>query len=101
MFETIPVKTVSPVAGQKVEVSFEQQCRGFLVKNFSSGDIYVSLDENATATEGSIQIPSNCAQTIMSFSGGTYGNWLNGTCYIYADAASSNSVEVQAIWEII
>ena len=101
MFETIPVKTVSPVAGQKVEVSFEQQCRGFLIKNFSSGDIYMSLDENATTTEGSIRIPANCAQTIMSFSGGTYGNWLDGTCYIYADTASSNSVEVQAIWEII
>lgn len=101
MFETIPVKTVSPVAGQKVEVSFEQQCRGFLVKNFSSGDIYMSLDENATTSEGSVRIPSNCAQTIMSFSGGTYGNWLDGTCYIYADATSSNSVEVQAIWEIM
>lgn len=101
MFDTIPVKTVSPVAGQKIEVSFGQQCRGFLIKNFSPGDIYMSLDENATATEGSIRIPSNCAQTIISFSGGTYGNWLDGTCYIYADAASSNSVEVQAIWEII
>ena len=101
MYNEIPVKTVSPVAGEKVQVSFGQQCRGFLIKNFSSGDIYMSLDENATTTEGSIRIPANCAQTIMSFSGGTYGNWLDGTCYIYADAASSNSVEVQAIWEII
>lgn len=101
MFETIPVKTVSPVAGQKVEVSFGQSCRGFLIKNFSSSDIYVSLNENATTTEGSIRIPPNCAQAIMCFSGGTYGNWLDGTCYVYADTASSNSVEVQVIWEII
>lgn len=78
MYNEIPVKTISPVAGQKVEVSFGQQCRGFLVKNFSSGDIYMSLDENATATEGSIRIPSNCAQTIMSFSGGISASMEDG-----------------------
>lgn len=97
MYNAIPVKTVSPVAGQKVKVDFGQQCRGFIIKNFSSGDVYMSLDENASTTEGSIRIPSNCAQTITSFSGGMYGNWTEGICYIYADVASQNSVEIQAI----
>lgn len=92
----LKVKTVSPQAGQKIEVDIQTECRQIIVKNFSEGDIWVSLTANATKVDGMVRIPSYCAQVISCFDAGDY-NWATEKIYVYADTASENTVEVQAV----
>lgn len=92
----LKVKTVSTQAGKAVAVSLGTDCRRVLVKNFSTGDIWVGVTLDSAKTDGMIRIPSETAQLLVPFCAGQYGDLIN-TVYVLADAAEENCVEVQAL----
>lgn len=57
------VKRVT-LAGSAQAVAFDNQATQWLVKNFSSSDVYVAFDSDAE-TDESIKIPSECAQLVV------------------------------------
>ena len=59
------VKRVTLTSGVVSEVTFEGSfCGKWLVKNFSSGDIYASFDEDFTENNA-IKIGSECGQVVI------------------------------------
>ena len=92
----LKVKTASTQAGKAVAVQLGTECRRALVKNFSTGDIWVGVTPDSTKTDGMIRIPSEAAQLLVSFCAGQYGDLIN-TVYVLADTTEENCVEVQAL----
>ena len=90
----LKVKTASTQAGKAVAVSLGTDCRRALVKNFSTGDIWVGVTPDSTKTDGMIRIPSEVAQLLVSFCAGQYGDLIN-TVYVLADTTEENCVEVR------
>lgn len=75
------------------EIEFENICGRYIVKNFTSGDIYVSFDEDATEDD-SIKIPSGYFQEVIA------NEYLGGldlykTTSIYVKGAGE--IEVQQL----
>lgn len=92
--EKLRAKTVTVQAGKMNAVAFDVPFRKVMVKNFGTNDIWISVANDATKTEGSVRIPPECAQAVVLSVG------IGGYCgpvtavYITADAETSG-VEVQ------
>lgn len=82
------------LAGKATAVTFPYPSGKFIVKNFSSGDIYVSF-ENTVAPTSSIRIASGYGQLCeINERGGAAGQEKTKTIYING----TGEVEVQELW---
>ena len=81
-----------PTAEETLIFEFETASSEFLVKNFTDGDIYASLERDATK-EQSVLIPAQTAQVLQY---GSYGGKSN-IVQIIPTATSEKGVEVQCL----
>lgn len=87
------VKRVT-LEGAVMPVSFDYPSGRFLVKNFSSGDVYVSF-ESTVAPASSIKISAGYGQLCeINERGGADGQAKSKTIYLNG----TGEVEVQALW---
>lgn len=87
------VKRVT-LEGAVMPVSFDYPSGRYIVKNFSSGDIYVSF-ESTVAPASSIRIVSGYGQVCeINERGGAEGQEKSKTIYING----TGEVEVQQLW---
>lgn len=91
------VQTVSTTAGASVEVNLNCKAERVLVKNFGEADIWVADVDTATKTSGMVRIPGGAAQLITVNDKSVWPNMTMDKVYVYADEASQDSVEIQAI----
>lgn len=59
------IERVTLTSNVQSNVKFDVKGFKFLVKNFTSGDIYVSLDDDLVNKDIAIKIPSNTAQECL------------------------------------
>lgn len=91
-----PVQQIQRVTltGAEETVTFTAASARFLVKNFSSADVYVSF-ETPIDTDEAIKIPASMAQLCVANE--AYGaNNQKGFTTIYL--SGTGEIEVQALW---
>lgn len=88
----LAVKRVT-LGGSETAVKFYAPSKCFLVKNFSSADVYVAFESGAS-TDESIKIPSGMAQLCAT---DFYEIGAEKTDTIYL--TGTGEVEVQEIWK--
>ena len=81
------VKRVT-LTGEVAEIEFVKLCGKYMVKNFSSSDIYVSFDETFTE-ENSVKIPAGYYQVVIA------NEWLGGI-----DVFKTSSIYIQGTGEV-
>lgn len=84
------------VADTKLTYSFDVRGFRFLVKNFTSGNVYVSLDPDEADINKMILIPKKVAQLVLV---SEIPNYENGAQEIYVTPATSHpdGVEIQCV----
>lgn len=82
-----------PTAEETLIFEFEVSSSEFLVKNFTDGDIYASLERDATK-EQSVLIPAQTAQRLQY---GSYGGGKSNLVQIIPTATNEKGVEVQCL----
>lgn len=82
-----------PTAEETLIFEFETASSEFMVKNFTDGDIYASLENGATK-EQSVLIPAQTAQVLQY---GTYGGGKSNIVQIIPTATSEKGVEAQCL----
>lgn len=82
-----------PTAEATLIFEFEVESSEFLVKNFTDGDVYASLEKDATK-EQSVLIPAQTAQRLQY---GFYGGGKSNIVQIIPTATSEKGVEVQCL----
>ena len=81
-----------PTAEATLIFEFEVASSEFLIKNLTDGEIYASLERDATK-EQSVLIPAQTAQRLQYGSGGGKSNLIQ----IIPTATSEKGVEVQCL----
>lgn len=82
-----------PTASTTLIFEFEVAASEFLIKNLTDGEIYASLERDATK-EQSVLIP---AQTVQRLQYGSYGGGKSNIVQIIPTATSEKGVEVQCL----
>ena len=82
-----------PTAEETLIFEFETASSEFMVKNFTDGDIYASLENGATKEESAL-IPAQTAQTVIRNKNYYAGSNL---VQIIPTATSEKGVEVQCL----
>ena len=82
-----------PTASATLIFEFETASSEFMVKNFTDGDVYASLEKDATK-EQSVLIPAQTAQRLQY---GSYGGGKSNIVQIIPTATSEKGVEVQCL----
>lgn len=82
-----------PTASATLIFEFEVAASEFLIKNLTDGEIYASLERDATK-EQSVLIPAQTAQVLQY---GTYGGGKSDLVQIIPTATSEKGVEVQCL----
>lgn len=82
-----------PTSEATLIFEFDTASSEFLVKNFTDGDVYASLEKDATK-EQSVLIPAQTAQVLQY---GTYGGGKSNIVQIIPTATSEKGVEVQCL----
>ena len=91
------VQTISTQAAQSVAVNLGAVCQQVLIKNFGTDPVWVSTDQNATKTQGSVRIPGGVAQVLCVNTNSVWPGMTFDTLYVYADTAGQDNIEVQPI----
>ena len=82
-----------PTASATLIFDFEVAASEFLIKNLTDGEIYASLERDATK-EQSVLIPAQTAQVLQY---GSYGGGKSNLVQIIPTATSEKGVEVQCL----
>lgn len=78
--------------GTVTKVQFPNVCGKWLVKNFTSGDVYASFDANMTE-DNAVKIASNCGQVVVDNEFHDMDIFKHNSIYI----KGTGEVEVQQI----
>lgn len=82
-----------PTVSATLIFEFEVAASEFLIKNLTDGEIYASLERDATK-EQSVLIPAHTAQRLQY---GSYGGGKSNIVQIIPTATSEKGVEVQCL----
>lgn len=82
-----------PTASATLNFEFEVAASEFLIKNLTDGEIYASLERDATK-EQSVLIPAQTAQRLQY---GSYGGGKSNIVQIIPTVTSEKGVEVQCL----
>lgn len=82
-----------PTVSATLIFDFEVAASEFLIKNLTDGEIYASLERDATK-EQSVLIPAQTAQVLQY---GSYGGGKSNLVQIIPTATSEKGVEVQCL----
>lgn len=82
-----------PTASATLIFEFEVAASEFLIKNLTDGEIYASLERDATKEQSAL-IPAQTAQRLQY---GSYGGGKSNLVQIIPTATSEKGVEVQCL----
>lgn len=88
------IKRVATTSNSKQTIEFDKVGVEFLVKNFTNGDIFVSLSDDIKDTSTAYKIPSNTAQTCFIDASYLYGTNVV-TILPTMTSALASGVEIQ------